>query len=263
MLNLLRADFFKLKKDKTLRYALLLTLFFALLNVLLLVVMKNIDMPLPPEVSGLPFTFITTTKQAFLNAFSLSNNMGFVIPIIISAFIGKEFSYGTIRNKVISGKTKKQIYFSSFITSIFISMILFLVYLALTLVMGAILLDYGSTFDLNEVLFLIKNTLLGLVLMIVVSAIVTFITLLSKNMTLSIILVVVITLFGSSILVALGTINQTFSSILSFIYVGQSSILVSGIYNNEFIIKVFISSIGTVALFTIVGSYVFTKMDLK
>ena len=54
-------------------------------------------------------------KTMFFSSFSLSNNFGLVAPVFISIVLCKDFSYGTIRNKIISGHSRVTVFFSMFI----------------------------------------------------------------------------------------------------------------------------------------------------
>ena len=55
--------------------------------------------------------------------------IGIVLAIFCSFFVGKEYSYGTIRNKIICGKKRADIYLANFITCTAVSLMLCIAFL--------------------------------------------------------------------------------------------------------------------------------------
>lgn len=103
MRNLLSANFSRLWKSKIFYIEIVLT---ALLSVF--VVIANYS----PEVEA-------TENRLFLEDvfFTMYQILGFIFAAGISLIVGAEYSDGIIRNKLIIGKTRAQIYFANFIAS--------------------------------------------------------------------------------------------------------------------------------------------------
>ncbi len=63
----------------------------------------------------------------------------FAIAVVVSLFIGTEYSDGTIRNKIIAGHQKMEIYLANLITCIIADVIIFLTNIAVSLLLGSLL----------------------------------------------------------------------------------------------------------------------------
>ena len=90
-------------------------------------------------ISGLTF-FFTEDEQVILEQKFLSNLnfIPFIIAIFVALFISVEFSEGTIRNKIIVGHNKIQIYLSTFIVNMVASIIMGIVCFITTAIVCAI-----------------------------------------------------------------------------------------------------------------------------
>ena len=67
----------------------------------------------------------------FYSSFSLSNNIGFIIPVFLLIIMSKDFSYGTIRNNIISGSSRTNVFLSMFISCSIVIVLVMLAYAAL------------------------------------------------------------------------------------------------------------------------------------
>ena len=94
--------------------------------------------------------------------------------IFISLFIGAEFSDGTIRNKLIVGHTRSEIYVSNLITSSIVSLFYHLIYIVVLFGAGSCLLKSWDT--PKKTLFVL--TALSLMTVIALSAIFTMLAML-------------------------------------------------------------------------------------
>lgn len=82
--------------------------------------------------------------------------IGIVIAIFCSFFVGKEYSDGTIRNKIICGKKRTDIYMANFVTCILVSLILCIAFFLPYLGLGIPLL--GSFHMEKEIVFWLSLT---------------------------------------------------------------------------------------------------------
>lgn len=79
------------------------------------------------------FGFETNLDQLM---FGYTFLIGILLAVFCSLFFGTEYSDGTIRNKLIIGYSRSEIYFTNLITSITVSFLLCLVYLAAAAAIG-------------------------------------------------------------------------------------------------------------------------------
>lgn len=117
MIKLLNANFFRLKKSK---------LFFAVIVISILIACLML------------FNSIANNAKYGLDSLFLNytNMVGLIIATFVSLFIGKDYAYGTIRNKIIGGHSRINIYLSSLIISIVVSILAELVYVLFILIFG-------------------------------------------------------------------------------------------------------------------------------
>ena len=131
MMNLLRSDFRRLRKSKLFYLCLLPTaviMQFALFNNLTyLEIMENLELPIDNLL------FYGTTV------------IGFPIAIFTSFFIGTEYSDGTMRNKVLVGKSRFFIYLSYWITTSVAALAMLVVGSVLVLFLGVFRMGWFVT----------------------------------------------------------------------------------------------------------------------
>lgn len=140
MFALLKASFFKLKRDLGLRITLFIGLALAIILNLVFLVLDTIG--------GKGFHSMATGQNLLLNSFNPGQNFGIAIPINLAIFTIMEFSQGTIRNKVVVGNSKLKIYFSLLITGLLFTFALLISYVGLSTILGCI---FGRGFYPNEI----------------------------------------------------------------------------------------------------------------
>lgn len=86
--------------------------------------------------------------------------IGVVSAIFCSFFVGREYSDGTIRNKIISGKKRMDIYMANFVTCLFASLLMCIAFFLPYLGLGIPLL--GSFHLEKEIVFWLSLTVVGL-----------------------------------------------------------------------------------------------------
>ena len=130
MFNIIKASLFKLFRDKTFHITAIIGTVLALLIIAFSALTESLN-----------------GHSLFLSAFIPSNNFGLTIPINLIAFTVCEFTYGTIRNKIIAGLSKTKIYIGLFITGLVFTFILAIYY-------GAIIIGLSSAiggFDASKI----------------------------------------------------------------------------------------------------------------
>lgn len=122
--------------------------------------------------------------------FSYINLIGFFIAIFTSLFVGSEYDYGTIRNKIVVGHSRVSIYISTLIINIVVAIFLELIYILVTMLIGIPILG-EFTLTISQII----TTLLYLVVTIIgYTSIFTFVTLICSEITLSTVINIVLIL---------------------------------------------------------------------
>lgn len=128
--------------------------------------------------------------------------IGFFCTLFSSMFFGTEYSDGTIRNKIIVGHTRTDIYMSSLLTTFIATLLIMSVWLV-----GALIAVPTLGFWKMGVMHLIEYFLIAVMLVLVFSAICTVVNILSSNkaitVVISILLFLGLTLFASMVYNAL------------------------------------------------------------
>lgn len=129
MSKLLSANFMRLRKEK-----IFWVLFFFMCAL-------GIAFPTLIKIDEIRTGFVNTIDNAF-GQYALF--IGIVMAIFCSFFIGQEYSDGTIRNKIISGKKRTDIYFANFVTCTIVSVIICGGFFLMYLLVGIPLLGFFS-----------------------------------------------------------------------------------------------------------------------
>lgn len=264
MVNLIKNELFKMKKDKSLKVALIVTLILTVItilsNMLVNELFENIN---DDEIVADLFIDVKYSVSTF---FSLGNNFGFILPVFIAIFICKDFSYGTIRNKIIAGYNKTKVYLSTLFSSMFIGIVLVLINLTLTIILSLVLLK-GDI----ELLWLLKICGLGMLVYIETLSFITMIAMITRSQSLTIITSMGVIFIGI-IAVSILDLYDTTRIISDFIFLKHSNIITSqgaGVIDSNYVLtfgrtlRLLVSSVLFVGGTTLLGMYTFKHKDLK
>ena len=171
MYKLLNASFSRLRKNKIFLGLVILTIIIAVF-MLVSEYLNNIKYS---SVFGISSNTTDILLMKFINI------IGFFIAIFTILFGGAEYSDGTIRNKIVAGHSRKNIYLSNLIVSILVGIFLELIYLIIVLIVSI------PIFGLVQMSFLqLAVILLDIIMIIIVySSIFNFIALICSNITIS------------------------------------------------------------------------------
>lgn len=170
MSKLLNASFWRLKKNKIFWGVIIITLIIACV----MIITRYND-----EIRYAEFNMQPKTIDSLYITFI--NIVGFLIATFTSLFVGTEYSDGTIRNKIIVGHSRKNIYLANLIVSIVVGIILEVLYLLIISIIGIPL--FGSIqMPIEDFFFVILDMIM---VIIVFSSIFNFISLLCSNITIS------------------------------------------------------------------------------
>ncbi len=223
MRELLRADFRRVLKDKLLIVMGILAVVFALITPLLYTLLfATEELASDPMLAGL-----VSAKSQFFQSFSLGNNLGLIAPVLLAIVLCKDFSYGTVRNKIISGKSRHHIFLSLFTVCSVTLIGVMLLNAAITLGVSLFFFEYQpEPFEAGDLLYFAVSLLFEILVLLFISALLSWLCAAMKNVGLVIVLYVaiafILVMVGSIIQVLLQVLaltdgNETLIDILSFI----------------------------------------------
>lgn len=268
MIKLLKAGFFRLKKDVVFWLFIFLTIGLAIFSL---------------------FRHEETKLDVLINEFIMY--IGLLIAIFVSIFVGKEYSQGIIRNKIIVGHSRISIFFSNLIISIITSILCEIIYLVFVFFIGIPLFGQMQM-PLSQFALVILNTIL---VIISFCSIFNFIAMICSEITISttICIILFIAMFiaqGSFALTANSNkyINHTYTDengnthIISqepnpnypgdqkvkqakiiYLSIPQGQAMEIGNNDLESLQQMPIYSISLIVIINILGVYIFSKKELK
>lgn len=293
MLRLIKAFLFKISRDITFRITLIIGVALALTSTLGLFA---IGMLIGGNDAQLAKQMLNG-QSMLVNSLSPAQNFGIAIPVNLISFIALEFNHGTIRNKIIAGNSKFNIYSSLFISGLFFAFALLLVYVGLCTGIssliggfdpngeGAALLGGGSTFTPS---YIGRMVVVGLLTYVSLVSFTVFIITLFRNIGPSIPVVIVLILalyFVGAIISPLAELAKELDDIsfdgvvwaariLDPLYAISSSETkiefidsehyeVYKVLSNETFITGIINNVVYTGIFFAAGSLIFRKRDVK
>lgn len=169
--NLLAADFYRAKKDRGLLVTLIVLLGISLFFIVLVASAARL-------ITGEGFSITTRAmlgELAVVNVFG-SGTLVFIAAIGIGIFNGGEFSFNTIRNKIVAGNSRTKIYLSQLIVNLAIFFAMTLALFVLTIPLCLIFFSIGS-----QIGSILLKLLVSLPLYISMVAMITFICMTAKS----------------------------------------------------------------------------------
>ncbi len=268
MLNLLKTDIKRAFRDKLFLICAIIGGALAIFTPLLYKVLFNgLGME---ELLG----SLTSAKALFFTSFSPANNFGLIAPILVTIILCKDFSYGTIRNKIISGKSRVSIFLSMFITSTIVMSVLMLAHALITLLVSLLFFDYqAEPFKASDIGYFALSVMLWLIVYVFISAIISFFSVAMKNAGVSVVMYFAVNLLFSiigSITMVAGMMvdpESTSYKVLEFFNNANlftSTLIGSGTsYEASQLLAILTPSVLGGALLVFLGIYAFGKKDLK
>ena len=275
MVTLLKADLKRMLKDKLFMIACIIGGGFALLTPLLYYGLEwilNID-------DAAMLGVLISSKGVLTNSFAPLNNFGLILPIFLGIIIHKDFSNGTVRNKIICGKPRYQIYLSILISTIIVMLICVLGYALIGFGVGSLLLEYSPTVTLLEDIdFILLTLLFGSLTYSVLASIIVFLFVNMKNVGLGAVLyfalAFILTLLATILSFALDYLtfagdNKFLIDLLEIvcnlnIFYIINNVIVAGVeYLTMDIVYVLVDFVLYMAIFVGFGLLLFRKKDLK
>lgn len=158
MKHLLRSEFYRILKKK----GIIVTFFLAITLSIILPIVLTFGVALLETVLEIEEINIYGIDQ-FCSILGSANIITILLIINLAVFHTNDYKYGTIKNKLAYGYTKKQIYFSKLIVGSIVSIVITLIYAILSLVFTSIFLGFNDTnlitlHDILNILLLIAVT---------------------------------------------------------------------------------------------------------
>ncbi|MBR4769066.1 MAG: hypothetical protein IK088_08830 [Lachnospiraceae bacterium] len=268
MNRMLKADLYRIFKSKLSLITLILVVVFPLITTGLYTLINV-------ALSFDDFSVTVLNANAIIrSAYSLSNNVGLVIPIFSGILICMDVTGGTLRNKVIAGNGRVTIYLSHLLSAVIFNVVSITIYVLATAGFGMLLLPFEAPDGAEAIRQIVFWIITGTTSFIYVATISTFFALTTKRVAPTIIFSLVVTVllsFITSIVAFLDYENYrwvvymipTFTmselSLSGFASFGISVLTVS---MEEFIMGL-VSFAFFGALNTVLGILLFMKQDLK
>ena len=268
MTGLIKADFKKLFKGKTLLVCSIIALGYGALTIYLLNMtidmMKNQLGALMSMGEDIEFSLVLggipkNNVWSMVNSLFTNSDVGILIAICICVFITSEYSMGTFKNSVSRGFSRTQIYLSKFIVSAVSSLIIMLLFVIGGTVVAFICMPTKS--DVNAVQ-MITMILTYLFLAVAAASMYLMFAMLFRKTGVSVATSICIVVFVSSIFEVLGVFVENFSNYSRFWILNTFTIVEQSCLNGEIYIPLLIG-LGYIVVTGAIGMFVFKKRDIK
>lgn len=203
MKDLLKADFYRLFKNKL---TLIVFIIGFALPILMALLIFGVNKLLISEFFAMYDTtegvenVVLTSRQFIVSALSPMQNFGIAVPIFSSIYICQDMMTGSMRNKLIYGHKRSDVYTSHLIVSIVFNVSLILVYFLSTVLFTSLFLPYGVEFNTNEFKSILLIFMYGIICYVFIATLSTMFAFLFRNLAPTIILTIV-SLYGLSLAV--------------------------------------------------------------
>lgn len=198
MTRLIRSDFKKFFKDKLFFVSCILAVVFAVITPLLYVLISS-SLGSDPMAEEL-LSDLMTAKGLFFSAFTVGNDFGLIVPLLIGIVMFKDYTYGTIRNKIIGGHSRLSIFLSNYTVCFTTLFCITLAYALLTLGVSLPFFSYQSTpFEISDFWYAIESLLFEMCVYLFVAAFISLLCVMVKSVGMVIVLYIAV-VFGSSLI---------------------------------------------------------------
>ena len=197
------------------------------------------------------------------------------MPILLAVVLGKDFSHGTVRNKIICGKKRRDIFFSMFLSATIVMCVLMLMHALMTLIVSLFFFPYGTEpFDAGELGYFLLSLLFSLLIYVFIAAVISLLCVLMKNTGLCVVLYIAVNFFFSivgsvvSVSAMLVDVEDEFAVRLFEILQKANLFITTHIgtgttYTATDVLCVLIPVVCGSALLLFFGNRIFQKKDLK
>lgn len=199
MTKLIRSDFKKFFQDKLFLVVGILAIVFAVITPLLYVAIVGTMGELDPMTEEMLAGYMSA-KGLFFSSFSFGNNLGLIAPLLIGIILYKDFTFGTIRNKIIGGHSRATIFLSIFTVCFTTLFGIILLHALLSLGICLPFFEYQSTpFLMADFWYLLESLLFEFLVYLFVSAFISWLCVTMKNVGMVIVMYIAV-VFGCTMI---------------------------------------------------------------
>jgi len=262
MKNLIKADLYRIFKSKLTLISFIIAAAIPLFTTLLYLGMGFVlKSTVGDEIESVKD--LLNSESLLAGTFSYTNNLGLAVPIFAVVLIMNDVTSGTIRNKIVYGYKRHQIFASHYISILCYCLILMGIYAASIALFGTTILGHGAV-DKAKALSYLYFYILGFVGVAVVAAIACFFSLSLLNVAGSAVLSLVVCIFFG-ILTTIFSISDKdfFVHLTRFI---PSAVIGHQLYENITLIMFLEGLAGDLiflASFYLGGTFIFSNRDIK
>ena len=257
MTNLLRVNLYRMRKDILLYVCLAVSIvmvFASAATFQMLGLLTGVD----AEALGM----FASGKTMLLNALSPMNNMGMLIPILLILMLARDYSNGTIRNKIICGYSRTTVFMASWVSALIFGAAMLLINMLGNLGIGCLLFGYGEPFDDKAVRELLTIIVLGVMVYEVFISIAHLLMHIMKVYGCVLYIMVSFLLLGISGVGEVAQDNKIVALLLDCNPLAQMECLINGIWQDKIGVIVGSSLLYFVVL-SAIGIFYMKKKDLK
>ena len=199
MTNLLRADFYRIRKSKLTLVMLILVMVLPLILSLMYFGLQGLMDFLDDlggeaatefaegfqiglevggmDTEGMDYSSLFGIELILSGTFNLADNLGLILPIFAGLLVCGDLTSGTLRAKMISGSSRTKVYLSHMISSGIFSAVMAVIYTAFTLLFAFLFFDYSEEITGEVVLRFVRWAVLGILTFVFASTVSTFLAL--------------------------------------------------------------------------------------
>ena len=262
MKNLLKADFYRLLKNKLVIISSIIAVALPFLIIGMMYGLKMFLKATDPDTADM-FDILVNSHTMVSSAFSFTNNFGIVLPVFAALIVMADITSGTIRNKIILGYSRHKIFASHFIVTMTYCIALIAIYAAFTTLASVLILGVGQI-SAERATSLAYFYVLGIFNYVVVSAFATMIALLTLNGAGTVILTIAFCLVIGLIAQLVGAFDYSkYEHFVNFI----PGFITVVFQLKEITLVMFLEGLGGSLLFSglfyLAGTLGFARKDLK
>ena len=274
MLDLLKTDLKRVLKDKLFLITCIVAGVFAVTMPLLYKVLYAL-LEMPPEL-GATGMLAMDAKSLCFTTMMPGDNFGLILAVLLAIILCKEFSQGTIRNKIICGRSRSEVFLSLFLTCAIVVCGVMLAYGITSLCVSLCLFEYqqSEVTPIRAIGYLVLSFGFEMVTYVFVASMLTFFIVVMKNAGLAVVLYVsaafLCSLIGGGISAVTAFANpeskllSDFLQILVDINMFTSAVIGRGTtYSLQQVLCILLPCLGGAAAFVFGGLAVFKKKDIK
>lgn len=258
--NLVKADMRRVARDMPLKIILLLTVVVNLFTIgsykLLEILSETLRADGMDEMIGMMGQ--SMRGVAFFSCLSLSNT-GVLVCVAVAMFIGKDFSYNTLRAKIYSGNSRLKIYLSTLTTALIIGLTLHVASVLESAAITAACFGGGAL-----TMKALQASLLSIPLYAGFIAVMVFISLTLKSQVLGLVVNIVVAAFIPTILQIVGMAGlESLDAVVTIIPYAAIGKLSTGVVDGALAVKSCVGGLALAVAATAVGALLFRNADIK